>query len=254
MMQIADYGVQLHAREHFDDMKYEIICDSGSSIAATFTNPKFLENIREADTPMHMTTNAGCKDLTHVGDVRGFGEAWFDPTNIANVFGMAHLSDKYRITMDTDKENAIIVHSDPPVKFVRRNNMYVFRPDPDFGTVKPKDVIAKMFAKRAKKISLLTTVKENEKAFTERQRQRAIKARELYEHIGAPTIASLKFLLRYNLIKNCDVTVQDVETAEQIYGPDIAALKGKSVRRNPTFSMRLPKTRASSKVSGSKVG
>ena len=35
----------------------------------SFTNPKFLENIREADTPMHMTTNAGCKDLTHVGDV-----------------------------------------------------------------------------------------------------------------------------------------------------------------------------------------
>ena len=27
--------------------------------------------------------------------------------------------------------------------------------------------------------------------------------------------------------------MQDVETAEQIYGPDIAALKGKSVRRNP---------------------
>ena len=91
---------------------------------------------------MHMTTNAGCKDLTHVGDVRGFGEAWFDPTNIANVFGMAHLSDKYHITMDTDQENAIIVHSDPPVKFIHRNNMYVFRPDPDFGTVKPKDVIA----------------------------------------------------------------------------------------------------------------
>ena len=125
--------------------------------------------------------------------VRGFGEAWFDPTNIANVFGMAHLSDKYRITMDTDQENAIIIHLDPPVKFVHRNNMYFFRLDPDFGTVKPKDIIAKMFAKHTKKkISLLTTVKENEKAFTERQRQRIIKARELYEHIGAPTIASLK--------------------------------------------------------------
>ena len=46
-------------------------------------------------------------------------------------------------------------------------------------------------------------------------------------------IASLKMLLKYNLIKNCDVSIQEVEIAERIFGPDIAALKGKSVRRNP---------------------
>ena len=82
-------------------------------------------------------------------------------------------------------------------------------------------------------VSHVTTVRENELPFMPCQRQRAIKARELYENLGAPTIASLKTLLKYNLIKNCDVSVQDVEIAERIFGPDIAALKGKSVRQNP---------------------
>ena len=83
-----EQGIQLHANGDLDDIKSEIICDSGSSIAATFVNPKFLENIRKAETPMQMSTNAGCKKLTHIGDVRGFGEAWYDPKNIANVFGV----------------------------------------------------------------------------------------------------------------------------------------------------------------------
>ena len=87
--------------------------------------------------PMQMSTNAGCKKLMHIGDVRGFGEAWYDPKNIANVFGMAHLSDMYRVTMDTDNENAIVVHTNPPVKFIRKDNIYVYKPDSDFGSDKP---------------------------------------------------------------------------------------------------------------------
>ena len=40
-------------------------------------------------------------------------------------------------------------------------------------------------------------------------------------------------MINGNFIKNCPVTVDDINTAEKIYGPNIGTLKGKSVRRRP---------------------
>jgi hypothetical protein len=36
-----------------------------------------------------------------------------------------------------------------------------------------------------------------------------------------------------NAIKNCPVTVEDVNLSEKIFGPDMSSLKGKSTRRKP---------------------
>ena len=48
-----------------------------------------------------------------------------------------------------------------------------------------------------------------------------------------PTVKNLKVLIRMNAIKDCPVTVEDVNIAEKIFGPDIGTLKGKSVQRPP---------------------
>ncbi len=44
---------------------------------------------------------------------------------------------------------------------------------------------------------------------------------------------NFKHILRQNIIQNCPVTTKDVDIAEKIFGKDIAALKGKGVRRTP---------------------
>jgi hypothetical protein len=36
-----------------------------------------------------------------------------------------------------------------------------------------------------------------------------------------------------NIIQNCPVTVEDVNIADKIFGPDMSSLKGKSTRRKP---------------------
>jgi len=51
--------------------------------------------------------------------------------------------------------------------------------------------------------------------------------------IGYPSIVDFKNAVKNNLINNCPVTIQDIVAAEKIYGPDIAALKGKTVRKQP---------------------
>jgi hypothetical protein len=59
-------------------------------------------------------------------------------------------------------------------------------------------------------------------------------ARKLDLVIGCPSVENFKAILRQNIIKNCPVTVADVNIAERIFGPDIRTLKGKSTRQKPT--------------------
>ena len=44
---------------------------------------------------------------------------------------------------------------------------------------------------------------------------------------------NFKYLLKGNLINNCPVTHHDVDNMIQIWGKDIAAIKGKTARRTP---------------------
>ena len=50
-----------------------------------------------------------------------FGQVWFDNDAIANIFGFADLVDKHRITYDSRKEDAFVVHvsDDKKLKFKR---------------------------------------------------------------------------------------------------------------------------------------
>ena len=75
------------------NLKDMIILDSGSTIKATFMNPKFLTNIRKSDNPIIMQTNAGVRKIELEGDLEGFGTVRFDSEQRANIFGLSHMKD-----------------------------------------------------------------------------------------------------------------------------------------------------------------
>ena len=81
--------------------------------------------------------------------------------------------------------------------------------------------------------NLISTVTKNKKGYTIRQFERTKGARKLYHIVGTPTMENFKLLLQTNIIKNCPVTVEDVNIVDQIFGPDMSSLKGKSTRRKP---------------------
>jgi len=85
-----------------------------------------------------------------------------------------------------------------------------------------------------KSFSFVNTVEENKQAFTKRQVQRAEVAKVLYSKLAFPSWRDYKWIVRANMIKNCPVTLDDINSAEKIWGKDDAALKGKTVKEKPT--------------------
>ena len=69
--------------------------------------------------------------------------------------------------------------------------------------------------------------------FSEYQCHRALATRKIYYMVGAPTFRNLKIMIRNNIIHNLPVTVEDIDIAEIIFGPDVYTLKGTKMRQRP---------------------
>jgi hypothetical protein len=75
------------------------------------------------------------------------------------------------------------------------------------------------------------TVELNMQLFSKWQVARTDKARSLYASLGFPSQKDFMWILRSNQIKDCSVTVEDAKGAYKIWGPSVATLKGKTVRK-----------------------
>jgi hypothetical protein len=67
--------------------------------------------------------------------------------------------------------------------------------------------------------------------YTRREVEQAKKAQEVLRRLGYPSPGALTELLQHGGMLNAPITSQDVQRALKIYGPGVAVLKGKTVRR-----------------------
>ena len=85
------------------------------------------------------------------------------------------------------------------------------------------------------------TVDENKNKYSKCDVSRATLARKLQRAIGRPSLKKYIDIVERNLLPNCPVTKQDIITAENIFGPDLGILKGKTVRKK-TEQVRISHT------------
>ena len=152
---------------------------------------------------------------------------WFHKDAIGNIFGFRDLVSKYRITYDSEKEDAFLVHMEhKTVKFTRTpEGLYQF-------TVPQSYKEELKMNQEEKSNNMIQTVDENKIVYTKRQMERAKVARKLYHIVGSPTLEAFQVMLKSNIIKNCPVTAADVDIDEKIYGPAITTLKEKQQDRH----------------------
>ncbi len=206
-----------------------ILLDSQSTISV-FRNPKMLTNIRKSGRILRALTNGGHQDSNMVGDFPNLGEVWYNSNSIANTLSLAEVRKVCRVTMDSCEESAINVHrlDGSIMKFVEHaSGLYVF-------------ATAKNTSESVNAYTMVSTVAEQKKMFSQREIKAADEARALYRKIGRPDEAEFQHILRSNFIRNCPVSPDDAKRALVIYGPDIATIKGKTTRsaaaaRAPTF-------------------
>jgi hypothetical protein len=112
-----------------------------------------------------MTTNAGNKMIGLEATVPGYGRTWFDRNQIANIYGFSHMVDEHRITYDSKKEDAFMVHTNEGIiKFARTpDGLYAYEPSNKY-----KNYVTKTNNKIRLNINnMVTTVKENMMGYTQ---------------------------------------------------------------------------------------
>ena len=138
---------------------------------------------------------------------------------------------KYRVTYDSNDET-FILHQEAFALPYMVFRMY----KSDHHVFDMEDI---------KNLVLINTVEEKMKAFTKRDAEGAKEARKMYDKMLYLSHADLKWLIKNNQIKNCKVSVRNIDTAQEIWGKEISALKGKTVQGNPTVvaldRIKIPK-------------
>jgi hypothetical protein len=90
-----------------------------------------VENIRSTNETLKLSTNGGDILTNKRATVPGYGEVWYDPNAIANIFSLAEMEKKYCITYNSLKEKAFVVHlPNKKLRFMQSDNgIYIYKPN-----------------------------------------------------------------------------------------------------------------------------
>lgn len=203
------------------NMKEVWLLDNQSTVDL-FTNKTFLKNTRAADHNMVVASTGGSIKSKKIAEVPSFAEgyeAWYSPKGITNIIALANAIKYYRVTYDSSLDGDFIVHRQefglPDMRFIKHEcGLHIYTP--------PKGLV------------FIQTVEGNMEGFTKKEIAQARKAADLYIKLIYPSGKDFDWVVLSNQIEDCPVTLHDVKVARKIWGKNIAALKGKTVRKSPT--------------------
>ena len=206
-----------------------ILLDTQSTVNL-FSNRNLLTNIQKTKGyPLRCYCNGGYQDSVLKGSLDGYGEVWYNPRSLANILSMALVSDSFRVTFDTAKEQAMFVwrNDGSYIKFIRSAKGLYYH-DVRWGNNQPMAPTPKIYA-----TNFVQTVEENKGNFTPSDIEKADLAKRVYEMVGRPSPRDFYNMIKYKMIQNCPVTTADIKAARKIYGADVYAIRGKTVRSAP---------------------
>ena len=162
----------------------------------------------------------------------GYGTVWFDPNGIANILSLSNIKRKYRVTFDSGTDDVFHVHKPDGTsrKFValKKGGGLYFMDTADNHESNVKTNL------QVHSTSMVSTVTNRKQGYSSRDIARADLAKRVQEIIGRPSTIDFISIINNNSLPNCKVTVQDIKMAEDIYGPNLGSLKGKTTRDTPS--------------------
>jgi len=202
-----------------------LLLDNQSTVDVV-KNGKLLRNIRTVNHHMCIHCNAGNVWTNQQGDLPGYGVVWYLPKAIANILSLHNVASRYRVVYDSAQGNKFIVTKEDGTKKVFNQSKHGLYYLDSASTARSEST-------ESTGAVLVNTVDENKSRYTNAEVDRAKEARALQTKIGRPNTRDFIKIVNNNLLPRCPVTKRDIMAAEDIFGPDVGSLKGKTVRRSP---------------------
>jgi len=189
-----------------------VLLDNQSTVNQ-IANPSLLANIRKTKNPITVHCNNGSSYTNLEGDL-GRMTVYHNTYGIANVLSLKSTVAKHRVTYDSwDRDGVFKVHTEEGIVEFKSSEKGLHYHDTSEDSSNFKCM-------------LVNTVRDNFEGHTKHDIAKAKEAQRLQGMVGNPTDKEFKGMVCEKLITNCPVTVQDVENANHIFGPDLANLRG----------------------------
>jgi hypothetical protein len=194
-------------------------------------NRELLTDIRKVPNPIRVNCNSGYVVLDQQGTLGSYPErVWYHPTGIANLVSLHHVKRHFRLTMDTNVADAIFLHSQDGrrIPFTpSEKGLYKY----ELPAGQSVRHIWSFLSHRSgwNESTLIDTVEDRSEFYTRRELEQAKLARQLQNIVGYPSTKEFQEVIIHHL-PGCPVTLRDIQIAEDVYGPNLASLKGKTVR------------------------
>jgi hypothetical protein len=155
------------------------------------------------------------------GESMGYGQVYYNPHVTANILSFFNLTKRFKsvIYNNAEKDAFMVTQDDRTVIEFEPSNKGLYYYD-----------FTKSIRKHEQKTLVVDTVEELQRKFTRREIEGAEKERRLYVIMGRPSEEAFKLSLKKGLVMNNPVTVTDYENALRMFGKDLGAVKGKTVR------------------------
>ena len=183
-----------------------------------FTDPRSVINIRDRDVPVVVRGIGGSRRLKKTCDhpLFGYNEDFiFDPECPMNILSLSHAKSFSQAYIDNDNDVIILDMPGQSLIFENRNGMYICDMD--------------KYEEMPDKEAYITTVEDMKRLYSAREVASAQRAKEQIINMGNPSAKNVVAAIRGGMA-DISFTVQDVYRAYKIWGPDLGAVRGKTMR------------------------
>ena len=119
---------------------------------------------------MQVIVNSGSITTNRQGNLKDYGDVWFDERAITNILCLKNMKNKYRVTYDSAKNGTFTVHkTDAQLHFVMHQDGLHYHDTKNC------------------EVTLIQTVQENEECYSKRHIKDAQEACDLYDKVGYPS-------------------------------------------------------------------
>ena len=206
----------------------------------TFANVHFISNkALLPDRRMSEMTVKGfneSKKTTEVGQLPGFGDAVYAPWAGVNGLAMCLIEDKYTVTYFQQNRIEVRINDDFVLKFLYKAKLGCY------ACMFDEEIMLKLSEHETRfnyHYCNMAMVSEQEQGRTTKEVTAARRARIMMRRLYYPADSALVRTITKGAMVECSVTGRDVVLATEVYGKDVASLKGKTKDRKPKHFTKL---------------